>query len=360
MTMPNKQVLASVLLMLFLMAYTFTVQPVSAQSDVVVKNFEWDYDGRHWTWNLSIPTGLYNQYQTVDVSERVQTGLKGYGFLTTTNDIYIKALAEKLNQTATELGYNSYETISFVLAFVQSLPYTSDSVTSGFDEYPRFPVETLVDGGGDCEDTAILFATITLILHYGTVYLNPPNHCAVGILGNGLPGYYLSYHNQTYYYCETTGNGFEIGEMPKEYQDVKMAIYEINTAYQYNPFSEFLLPTVTPTQTPLPTSSPTPIPTIKTTPTPTIATTPKLTNTPTNYSDGTDVDFNFVLIIVGLVCILCVVIAIVTRKPKNPSNSPVAIPNYQSSYFEGVYCIHCGEKNPSEAVFCRRCGKKIA
>jgi len=27
--------------------------------------------------------------------------------------------------------------VSFVMAFVQSLPYTSDSVTTGYNEYPR-------------------------------------------------------------------------------------------------------------------------------------------------------------------------------------------------------------------------------
>jgi ribosomal protein L40E len=271
-------------------------------------------------------------------------------------------LAGKLNQTATELGYNSYETISFILAFVQSLPYTSDLVTSGFDEYPRFPFETLVDGGGDCEDTAILFATITLILNYGTVYLNPPNHCAVGILGKNLPGYYLTYHDQLYYYCETTGDDFKIGDMPIEFQDTKMGIFEINTTYQYNPFYEFLLPTVTPlpTFTPIPTLEPT----TETPPTPTIATTPKPTNTLTQYSGGNYSDFNNILIIIAVIAIItCAVIAIAT-KTRKPQYSAATMPTEQKlteekSNLDEVYCIYCGEKNRSEAVFCRRCGKKI-
>ena len=98
-----------------------------------------------------------------------------------------------MNDTTTQLGYNSFDQVSFVLAFVQSLPYTSDSVTTGHDEYPRFPIETLVDDGGDCEDTSILFATLTLIMGYGTVYINPPDHYAVGILGNNLNGTYWTY-----------------------------------------------------------------------------------------------------------------------------------------------------------------------
>jgi hypothetical protein len=365
----RKHVSALVLLMLtFSVAFVLPVHMVSAEDEVVVKTFEWNYDGQHWTWNLSIPTSLYNYYKAVPILERVQAGLKGYGFLTTTNDAYIKALALKLNQTATELGYDSYDTVSFVLAFVQSLPYTSDSVTSGFDEYPRFPVETLVDGGGDCEDTAILFATITLILNYGTVYLNPPNHCAVGVLGKDLYGYYLTYNNQTYYYCETTGDGFEIGEMPEEYQNVKMKIYEINTAYQFNPFSDFLMPTPTPAETspptPEPTLSPEPTPAEELPPTPTTTLKPTVnpTSSPPPYSGSLAVDFNSTIIIAALIIILLgVIIAAFTQRPKTPPEPAVTLPNQQNIYPpDGFYCIYCGEKNPPEAVFCRRCGKKIS
>ena len=145
------------------------------------------------TWNLTIPKDLYNAYKAVPVSTRTRDGPAGYGFCTTTKDSYIQSLAKGLNQTATQQHYNSYDQVSFVLAFVQSLPYTSDNVTTGHDEYPRFPIETLVDDGGDCEDTSILFATLTLIMDYGTLYINIPNHYAVGILGNNLQGTYWTY-----------------------------------------------------------------------------------------------------------------------------------------------------------------------
>ena len=223
---------------------------VKAEDDYYHRNFEWEYDGRQWTWNLSIPKSLYDTYRSVSVSERVRNGPAGYGFLTTTRDYYLKSLAEKLNETATQREYSVYDEVSFVLAFVQSLPYTSDSVTSGFDEYPRFPLETLVDGGGDCEDTSILFATLTLIMNYSTVYINPPKHYAVGVLGKDLPGYYWTYNNKTYYYCETTGEGFKIGEIPDEYKDAKAYIYDIKEYQQYVPTSwssdpsidEFMIP----------------------------------------------------------------------------------------------------------------------
>jgi hypothetical protein len=75
------------------------------------------------------------------------------------------------------------------------LEYTSDLVTEGYDEYPRYPIETLVDKGGDCEDTAILAASIIRGMGYGVVLLvfpktaDSPGHCAVGVAGEaGMPG----------------------------------------------------------------------------------------------------------------------------------------------------------------------------
>jgi hypothetical protein len=177
---------------------------VFAQDDYFHQNFEWTYDGQQWEWSLTIPKYLYENYRSVPVYSRIKDGPAGYGFLTTTDDPYLCMVAEKLHQASMEQGYDSYNEVSFILAFVQSLPYATDSVTSGYDEYPRFPLETLVENGGDCEDTAILFSTLTLILNYGTIYINPPNHVAVGVLGKDLQGYYWTYSDKQYYYCETT------------------------------------------------------------------------------------------------------------------------------------------------------------
>jgi len=39
-----------------------------------------------------------------------------------------------------EVAYN-------IVAFVQSLPYFKDDISTGYDNYPRYPIETLVDNG---------------------------------------------------------------------------------------------------------------------------------------------------------------------------------------------------------------------
>jgi len=85
-----------------------------------------------------------------------------------------------------------------------------------------------VDGGGDCEDTSILFATIVLILNYSAIFISPPNHLAVGVWGKDLHGSYYTFNSRTYYYCETTGENRKIGDLPDEYQDSRYSnLYNI-------------------------------------------------------------------------------------------------------------------------------------
>ena len=344
-------------------------QAAAQTSGYYNKSFAWDYNGQHWTWNLSIPVDLYNASKAVPVSTRTQNGPAGYGFLTTTYDHYVKTLAQKLNDTTTQLGYNSYDSVSFVLAFVQSLPYTSDKVTSGYDEYPRFPIETLVDDGGDCEDTSILFASLTLLMGYGTVYINPPNHYAVGILGNDLGGTYWIYpdgSNDTYYYSETTGNGFTIGQLPDEFKGQSAYIYSIDESTQFIP-NVVYLPTPEPSPTDATITLPTPTSAIQ--PTPAESTSPTITQPsvqpvlPLSFNLISDNPLLFIIIAFAIVVSIGLAVWSV-RKPKQVPVKDVPpvpiIPQVQTVAFEGnKFCIYCCSSNKAHAVYCEKCGKQI-
>lgn len=328
-------------LALLMLSPTFMIQKAAAQTDTQYyeKEFSWNYGGNQWTWNLSIPTVLYDAYAAVSPSKRTQNGPEGYGYLTTTNDYYIRSLAEKLNQTTTELGYDSFDKVSFILAFVQSLPYTSDKVTTGYDEYPRFPIETLVADGGDCEDTAVLFATITLILGYGTVYINPPDHYAVGILGDDLSGTFWTYHNRTYYYCETTGNGFKIGQLPDEFKGQEAYIYSIDQSIQFEP--RVALPTDQPGSTNAESSG---APTIQ----------PLL---PLSFNLIANNPALFVIIILAIIFSIALATLSVRRPTKQTSNQQVLLE--QTPHADVKYCVYCGFQNKAYAVYCEKCGQKI-
>ena len=150
------------------------------------------------------------------------------------DDAYINSLADKITQLAKQEGFSDLQKVSLTAAFVQKLPYTSDLLTTGYDEYPRYPIETLVDNGGDCEDTAILMASLLRAMGYGVVLLifpgtpGNPGHCAVGVLGGqGIYGTFWEYKGGKYYYLETTNTGWPIGQVPDKYRTASANIYDM-------------------------------------------------------------------------------------------------------------------------------------
>ncbi len=304
----------------------FPIVNVSAQNGgYYQKTFNWSYGDYEYTWDLNIPKALYDEYKDVPVRTRIRNGIGGYGFLTTTEDDYVKSLATQLNESASEKNFDSFETVSFVLAFVQSLPYTSDNVTTRFDEYPRFPVETLVDDGGDCEDTSVLFATIVLLLGYGAVYLNPPNHLAVGVLGEeSLLGYYYTYEEGRYYYCETTGDGWEIGDLPPEYIEGTANIFDIKLDQQYVVDSVVLPPSnsPTPTRSPTQTATTTESPTATQTPQSTVSYLPSPSIQHKGGFLGTGLPFEYGLAIIAVIVVVVVVVVGIAVKPRKSQPFP--------------------------------------
>jgi len=145
-----------------------------------------------------------------------------------------KMLALQLKNIAEALGMDYYTTVNLVLSLVQTLPYTSDNVTTGADEYPRYPLETIYDWGGDCEDTSFFVAAILREMGYDTslILYKPditlPGHMAVGVQGDdGYLGTSYWDSGKAYFYCETTGDGWRMGEIPQQYKDEQASLYPV-------------------------------------------------------------------------------------------------------------------------------------
>lgn len=140
-------------------------------------------------------------------------------------------LAEILADEAENNGFTDKQMqVEFVIDFVQNLPYVPDDVSKGFDDYTKFITETVVEAGGDCEDTAIMLAAVLQAEPFGydTVLIQPPEHMAVGIYGkDDLPGVYWEYEGRRYYYIETTGKGWGIGDIPDTYRDAKAYVHQV-------------------------------------------------------------------------------------------------------------------------------------
>ncbi len=202
-----------------------TIQPILQSTAIIERHYKWEYGGSEWTYTTSIPQSWYDYYAGLP-----RPPTRNYSVYVThpEDDPFIEHLIESFEDAATEKGYNEFQTVNFIVRFVQSLPYTSDDVTKGFDEYPRYPIETLVDNGGDCEDTSILMAAILHQMGYGTILINPPNHMAVGVLGGErVYGTSWTLNGSKYYYLETTSEGRQLGELPSEYQGAKALLYEL-------------------------------------------------------------------------------------------------------------------------------------
>lgn len=185
--------------------------------------YQWDYKGT-WEWTIHIPMSLYMEYY-----ERSRPRQSRWIDMAKdpNDDYYIDQLVDKLNEVASEERYSKLEKAAFVVAFVQCLTYNPDSVTTFSDEYPRYPIETLFDRGGDCEDTSILAVALLGGMGYDVALLIYDEHVAVGIAVDTY-GTYYEYGGIEYFYVETTNEGWEIGEIPYEYKGEGTHVYPLN------------------------------------------------------------------------------------------------------------------------------------
>jgi predicted transglutaminase-like cysteine proteinase len=182
--------------------------------EMVHRTLSWDFHGKTWTYTLSYPSSVGAFYQALPRNwggDYTRYALSSY------DREYLHGLAGWFADQAEEEDFSTYDQAMHALAFVQSLTYRADNDSIGIEEYPRYPLETLADGGGDCEDTAILAVALLSEMGYDPALIELPGHISLGIRCDGASGRtsYESGGNQ-YCYLETTGTGWEIGELPAE------------------------------------------------------------------------------------------------------------------------------------------------
>ena len=194
------------------------------------RTYHWNFNKKNWEISIEIPVKTYNDYANSSVNRRPQNQdhpSEAMARFVTSDEKVIRDLAIELKILANSERYNSIETINFILSFVQkNVNYVGDNVTKGQDEYWRFPVETLVEKQGDCEDSSVLFASIMDMLGYDVALLfytwekddELIGHLAVGIHLLGDYGHYEKDDDgKKYFYCETATNTFyELGRLPPE------------------------------------------------------------------------------------------------------------------------------------------------
>ncbi len=183
----------------------------------LAQNFQWEHNGKSWTRNYSIQEDWYEYYKN---KPRSSHGLE----YVIENDPFIKEIAEALKEIADR---ENYHRSSFIVSFVQGLPYVADFYTNVAD-LPKYPIETFVERNGDCEDTSYLFASLVQAMGLGASLIEFHDHMGVGIKTvHAQSGYYYPIGNDWYYYYETTEKGWKIGQLPEDYLHEKAKITRI-------------------------------------------------------------------------------------------------------------------------------------
>ena len=199
-----------------------------------LKSFKWSYMFDEYQFSYNFDPKRYSYY--VSQSHKISNYRDYLNFVTLDEPALID-IAYILHNMSEEENLDSEEEINFILSFSQSLKYSEDNITSGVGEYPRYPIETLVDQTGDCEDTSALLISLVEILGFNASIILIPEawdgygHAAVGINVTGATGvHYILNEGQSneisYYYAETTAPGWRLGEMP-DLDSNSAYIYEV-------------------------------------------------------------------------------------------------------------------------------------
>lgn len=175
--------------------------------------FNWDQElPGGYVENLELRLTIDNYWYIRSVYSRINHDHGLYYRFVLGDPFYqnIRSLASALRGLAQSYCMNE---VDLALSFVQALPYQK------MGHYQRYAFETYFDGQGDCSDTSVLFAALLQALGYGAVFIKFEDHLAVGVLcPPDMEGTYWVFNGRRYYYAETTGRGYQIGQCPEKFQ----------------------------------------------------------------------------------------------------------------------------------------------
>jgi hypothetical protein len=207
-----------------------------SEIDYYTMTYDWPFKGVSHHINLNISYDKYQWYKNRDIDRSPQfIGTDEMKTFITSDDDIINSLSNILEDKAVVYGYDDVDIINFVLSFIQSnIEYQDDSLSENTSEYWKFPVETLVEENGDCEDSSILFQSIMKNMGYDVIMIfyiidDETGHLSTGVnINDSFEGYAVTYNNMDYYYCETTSYGYKIGVKPDGIPDDPELIIDLN------------------------------------------------------------------------------------------------------------------------------------
>ena len=186
---------------------------------------------------LSVPYGKYDSYHNkwhpawmgdLDLSSATE-------YMTTNETIITEIVdtVESQTQSREELA-NAF------LDFVQDKGHGLSIRCYPSTEY-KYPIETLVEMGGDCDAHAFLFASLmkaagfkVLLLFFDEI-IEYQHHVAIAVQLENPPtnslenieDFHVSYNDEEYYFAETTCSNWRIGDLPPTLKDIPYKIFPL-------------------------------------------------------------------------------------------------------------------------------------
>ncbi|MBI4450592.1 transglutaminase domain-containing protein [Candidatus Woesearchaeota archaeon] len=164
----------------------------------------------------------------------------------TPDDKYICQLRDEIIYRIADKD-NPQDIAQACLDLVHRVPYVSDT-----DNYAKYPIETLIEGG-DCEDLAILYASLAKACGLETGLVLVPGHLMAGVAVSRQWGTFVEHNHQRYYLVEGTGTSiatrpveFGIGDVSAEYkQGQEITFVKTGTSERSELLTRYHDPTIT-------------------------------------------------------------------------------------------------------------------
>ena len=183
--------------------------------------------------SLSVPYETYNFYHTRR-HPSWNVNLEYARDYITPNEPLIVNIVE----TVDNLTQSEEELVNALLNLVQDKMYGLNIRYYQTTEL-KYPIETLVEMGGDCDAHSILYATLlksagieVILLISNEILPDGFNHVAIGVHLEKPPEHSLSefddlvltYDNKDYYYAETTNAYWRVGDLPPQFENLTFQI----------------------------------------------------------------------------------------------------------------------------------------
>jgi predicted transglutaminase-like cysteine proteinase len=202
-------------------------------SDITV-DYKWNYDGKSYEISETISRSDYNKAlsSTIDRSGTISSNMYIHSLDGKSSTVFgvndyivvdsnITGLQEKLkakytNAYGSDSSTSGMDYANFITAFVQvCFGYVTDSIQYGSEEYWAYPIQTLVNGKGDCEDTSILETALLMAAGYSACIFLLPSHAMSGVksigeaqVGSNTDNFKYQIVKQEFYTIETTTDSF--------------------------------------------------------------------------------------------------------------------------------------------------------